>query len=81
MLGLTFILFFVMYLLYVVVTHFNSDKSDTTIKFTHGSTLEIVSTLIPALVLILIAIPSFSLLYSLDEIKNPSFTIKIIGHQ
>jgi len=48
---------------------------------THGTILEIVWTLIPSFILMLIAIPSFSLLYSMDEIIDPSVTLKAIGHQ
>ncbi len=47
----------------------------------HNTKLEIVWTVIPTIVLILIAIPSFILLYSLDEVINPSITLKAIGHQ
>lgn len=50
-------------------------------KVNHHHTLEIIWTIIPSLILILIAIPSFSLLYSMDEIINPAITIKAIGHQ
>jgi cytochrome c oxidase subunit 2 len=48
---------------------------------THGMILEIIWTLIPVGVLIAIAIPSFALLYSIDEIIDPSLTIKVTGHQ
>lgn len=51
------------------------------VRLVHASTLEIIWTIIPALILIVIAIPSFSLLYSIDEIIEPLFTIKAIGHQ
>jgi len=47
----------------------------------HGALLEIVWTLIPALMLITIAIPSFRLLYIADEIIDAIITIKVIGHQ
>lgn len=50
-------------------------------KFTHNTPLEVVWTVLPSLVLVLIAIPSFALLYSIDEIINPEITIKVIGHQ
>jgi len=43
--------------------------------------IEIIWTLIPAIILIIIAIPSLSLLYLIDENIEPSLTIKIIGHQ
>lgn len=51
------------------------------LNFKHGILLEIVWTIIPTFVLIFIAIPSFSLLYSMDEIIDPSLTLKVIGHQ
>jgi cytochrome c oxidase subunit 2 len=47
----------------------------------HGKFLEIVWTLFPAIVLVLIALPSFFLLYAMDEIIYPALTLKIIGHQ
>lgn len=50
-------------------------------KITHNYVLEIVWTLIPSFVLILIAIPSFALLYAMDEVISPAITLKIIGHQ
>jgi len=48
---------------------------------THHTALEIVWTIIPAIILILIAIPSFALLYAMDELEDPRLTIKAIGHQ
>ena len=47
----------------------------------HGTIIEIVWTIIPAIILLFIAFPSLQLLYSLDEITDPSLTIKAIGHQ
>jgi len=79
---LTFICFFVMYMLWACLNLFSNKKvGNVSIRFVHASVLEIVWTLIPAMILILIAIPSFSLLYSIDEILDPFFTIKAIGHQ
>nr|AKN01341.1 cytochrome c oxidase subunit II [Entomovelia sp. YC-2015] len=43
--------------------------------------IEIIWTIIPAMILILIALPSLRILYMMDEIKNPNITIKAIGHQ
>jgi cytochrome c oxidase subunit 1 len=48
---------------------------------THHTVLEIVWTIIPCLILLSIAIPSFGLLYAIDEIVNPQITIKVVGHQ
>lgn len=47
----------------------------------HGTLLEIVWTLTPALILIAIAFPSFKLLYLMDEVVDPALTLKTIGHQ
>lgn len=47
----------------------------------HGQTIEIIWTVLPAIVLIFIALPSLRLLYLLDEINRPSITLKTIGHQ
>jgi cytochrome c oxidase subunit 2 len=47
----------------------------------HGQTIEVIWTVLPAFVLIFIALPSLRLLYLLDEINSPSLTLKTIGHQ
>jgi cytochrome c oxidase subunit 2 len=72
---------FVCFLLFVVIFSFNHTKQLKAEKFTHSSLLEIIWTIIPAFILFLIAIPSFSLLYSLDELISPTFVVKVIGHQ
>ena len=57
-------------------------KSPFSLKdITHGSVLEIVWTLIPTFILLFIAIPSFALLYAMDEVIDPELTLKVIGHQ
>nr|QLC45449.1 cytochrome c oxidase subunit 2 [Leptopanorpa linyejiei] len=43
--------------------------------------IEVVWTILPAITLIFIALPSLRLLYLLDEIKDPALTLKTIGHQ
>nr|YP_010535339.1 cytochrome c oxidase subunit II [Morimospasma tuberculatum]UYB77590.1 cytochrome c oxidase subunit 2 [Morimospasma tuberculatum]WEY30148.1 cytochrome c oxidase subunit 2 [Morimospasma sp.] len=55
-------------------------------KFIHrllleGQMVEIVWTILPAVTLIFIALPSLRLIYILDEVNNPLLTIKSIGHQ
>nr|YP_010730121.1 cytochrome c oxidase subunit II [Nevromus intimus]WEG22754.1 cytochrome c oxidase subunit II [Nevromus intimus] len=55
-------------------------------KFTNrllleGQTIEIIWTILPAITLIFIALPSLQLLYLLDEISDPAITFKAIGHQ
>nr|ADB12967.1 cytochrome oxidase subunit II [Notaris scirpi] len=55
-------------------------------KYTHrflleGQLIEMIWTILPAITLILIALPSLRLLYILDEINNPVISVKSIGHQ
>lgn len=72
-----FIAGFVSFVLFV--TLFSGIK--TSFKVHHNSLIEIVWTTVPALILCIIAIPSFTILYGLDEIVKPSLTIKAIGRQ
>nr|BAA77697.1 cytochrome oxidase subunit 2 [Salganea taiwanensis ryukyuanus]BAA88446.1 cytochrome oxidase subunit II [Salganea taiwanensis ryukyuanus]BAA88447.1 cytochrome oxidase subunit II [Salganea taiwanensis ryukyuanus] len=46
-----------------------------------GQLIEVTWTIAPAIILIFIAIPSLRLLYLMDEINNPTITLKTIGHQ
>nr|ARH54535.1 cytochrome c oxidase subunit 2 [Ontholestes tessellatus] len=46
-----------------------------------GQTIEMIWTILPAITLIFIALPSLHLLYLLDEVNNPVVTVKSIGHQ
>nr|YP_009241021.1 cytochrome c oxidase subunit II [Shijimiaeoides divina]AMK46120.1 cytochrome c oxidase subunit II [Shijimiaeoides divina] len=46
-----------------------------------GQMIELIWTILPAITLIFIALPSLRLLYLLDELNNPLITIKSIGHQ
>nr|YP_009383601.1 cytochrome c oxidase subunit II [Zelandoperla fenestrata]ARS43773.1 cytochrome c oxidase subunit II [Zelandoperla fenestrata] len=46
-----------------------------------GQTIEVIWTILPAVTLIFIALPSLRLLYLLDEVSNPAITLKTIGHQ
>lgn len=64
-----------------IIIFFNCDTNPVSNKFTHSNLLEIVWTVLPAIILVFISIPSFSLLYSLDETIDPSLTLKIVGHQ
>ena len=73
---LVFILGLVAYLLIKIILMKQSD-----ITLIHGPLLEFIWTLAPAVILIFIAFPSLRLLYWIDEILDPIFTIKAIGHQ
>lgn len=71
----------VFYILYYIIFNFNSTNSLNKNTFTDFNLLEIVWTLFPAVILMFLAVPSFALLYSLDELIDPDITLKIIGHQ
>lgn len=71
----------VAWLLYIILKNFTELSNSSTKDFTHSNFLEIFWTSVPAIILLSLASPSFSLLYSLDEISNPELTLKILGHQ
>ncbi len=78
---MVFIAMFVFWMLSRILAYFTIEKNPKAEQFTHSTILEIVWTIIPACVLLVIAIPSFALLYSLDEMIDPTTTLKIVGHQ
>ena len=72
----------VIFFIYSVLTLFNvSNKKKSKSSFTHDSMLEIAWTAYPTIVLLGIAFPSFALLYAIDDLIDPTLTLKIIGHQ
>ena len=72
----------VIFFIYSVLTLFNvSNKKKSKSSFTHDSMLEIAWTAYPTMVLLGIAFPSFALLYAIDDLIDPTLTLKIIGHQ
>jgi len=74
--------FFVFWLLFYIMNQFNEQVNKTPQIFAHCSSLESIWTFIPAFVLILIAVPSFSLLYALERRTLDDFLIlRIVGHQ
>lgn len=75
------ILVFVLWVLARTLYHFSEIRHPQPEKILHGSTIEIAWTILPCLILVLIAVPSFALLYSMDEVVNPAVTVKAIGHQ
>jgi cytochrome c oxidase subunit 2 len=55
-------------------------RNDVSI-FNHSSLIEIVWTSVPAMILLSLSIPSFSLLYAMDEVTAAELSMKIVGHQ
>lgn len=78
---LTVIVLFVGWLLVYVLYYFIEYNNKFSSNFVHSKELEIVWTTIPALTLLILSVPSFTLLYAMDEISEPEITFKILGHQ
>ena len=79
---LVLILFAVGWILFSIIKNFASTKTQISHKYlNHGTLIELIWTITPAVILILIAFPSFKLLYLMDEVNDPSMTILAEGHQ
>lgn len=72
---------FVLLLLVWVVIRYNSKVNPVPAKFTHNVLIEVIWTVVPVVILIIIAIPSFKVLYYNDRVENPDMTLKITGRQ
>ena len=79
---LVIILFGVAWLLMIIVRKYTTTESPISFKYSsHGTLIELIWTITPALILILIAFPSFKLLYLMDEVIDPAMAILAEGHQ
>ena len=79
---LIIILFGVGWILFSIIYNYINTKSPISHKYlNHGTLIELIWTITPAIILILIAFPSFKLLYLMDEVNDPSMTIIAEGHQ
>ena len=72
---------FVGWLLYQSLTLFDESVNPEPASFNHSTLLEIVWTIVPAGILMIISVPSYNLLYAMEEVIDPSLTIKVVGHQ
>jgi cytochrome c oxidase subunit II len=72
---------FVMALLIYVMLRFNHRRNPTPSRTTHNPLLEIMWTVVPVLILITIAVPSFKLMYYMADIPQHAMRIKVTGHQ
>ncbi|PPR10526.1 MAG: cytochrome c oxidase subunit 2 [Alphaproteobacteria bacterium MarineAlpha11_Bin1] len=78
---ITLISLFVLALLAYVAFKFNEKSNPKPSRTTHNTTIEVLWTVIPVLILVVIAVPSFKLLYKADVIPKVDMTIKATGHQ
>ncbi len=72
---------FVAGLLLYVVWRFNAAKHPNPGRTSHNTVLEVAWTVIPVLILVIIAVPSFQLVYFENRTSTPDMTIKVTGHQ
>lgn len=78
---ITAICLFVLALLLWIMVRYNARANPTPSKTSHNTLLEVAWTIIPVIILVFIAIPSFRLLYYEMDIPKPDLTIKAIGKQ
>ena len=78
---ITIITLFVLGLLVYVMVRFNAKRNPTPSKMSHNSLIEVIWTVVPVLILIVIAIPSFQLLYYMNEEVDPELTVIATGYQ
>jgi cytochrome c oxidase subunit II len=72
---------FVGVLLLYVLFRYNVKRNPVASRISHNTLLEAIWTVVPVLILVAIAIPSFRLVYFEDRTHNPDMTIKVTGHQ
>jgi cytochrome c oxidase subunit 2 len=77
----TAITVFVLFLILYACVKFRASKNKVASTTSHNTTIEVLWTLIPCLILIVLAVPSFKLLYQQDTIPKADVTIKAIGYQ
>jgi heme/copper-type cytochrome/quinol oxidase subunit 2 len=79
---LVIILFGVGWILFSIMRNYVVENSPISHKYlNHGTLIELIWTITPAIILILIAFPSFKLLYLMDEVNDPSMSVLAEGHQ
>ena len=72
---------FVLFLMIYTCIRFRASKNPNPSKTTHNVAVEVLWTLIPCLILIVMAVPSFKILYKQDTIPKVDLTIKAVGYQ
>ena len=72
---------FVLFLMVYVCIRFRASRNPNPSKTTHNVAVEVMWTLIPVLILLVMAVPSFKILYKQDSIPKADVTVKAIGYQ
>nr|QNR39766.1 cytochrome c oxidase subunit II [Galdieria yellowstonensis] len=75
------IMVMVTYLMLRIIYNYDYRRNREVRKERSGALIEAIWTLTPTVILMIIAVPSFALLYAIEEEVSPGVTVKIIGHQ
>ncbi len=78
---ITAITVFVLFLVLYACVKFRASNNKVASQTSHNTMIEIAWTLVPCLILIVMAVPSFKVLYSQDKIPPAEVTVKAIGYQ
>ena len=78
---ITAITVFVLFLIAYACIRFRASRNPEASTTSHNTVIEVIWTLVPCLILIVLAVPSFKVLYSQDKIPKADVTIKAIGYQ
>jgi cytochrome c oxidase subunit 2 len=78
---ITLITLFVAGLLLYALWRFRASRNPIPSRFSHNTVIEVAWTIVPVLILVVIAIPSFRLIYYEDRVRDPDMTINVTGHQ
>ena len=78
---MTLVTLFVLFLLFYVSFRFSAKRNPIPSTTTHNTVVEVLWTAIPIVILVVLAIPSFKLLYQQEKSENYDMTVKVIGHQ
>lgn len=78
---ITLITIFVLALLAYAIVRFSAARNPNPSRTSHNTLLEVVWTVVPVLILVVIAVPSFRLLYFMDRAREPDMTVKVTAFQ
>ena len=81
LIAMTAITLFVLFLLFYVSWRFSAKRNPNPSTTTHNTVIEVLWTAIPVVILVVMAIPSFKLLYQQEKSETYDMTVKVMGHQ
>jgi cytochrome c oxidase subunit 2 len=78
---ITGITLLVLALLIYVMVRFNSRSNPAPTRTSHNTVIEVLWTVVPVIILVIIAVPSFKVLYYMDKTQDAEMTLKVTGRQ